>query len=55
MLADDAAVQAAHAGPEGTFSAVRRGAVIVDMSTIAVATAKSLAKEASRRGLTCSP
>lgn len=52
MLADDGAVQTAHAGPDGTFSAVRRGAVIVDMSTIAVATAKSLAQEASRSGLT---
>jgi 3-hydroxyisobutyrate dehydrogenase-like beta-hydroxyacid dehydrogenase len=52
MLADDAAVVAAHVGPEGTFSAVRRGAVVVDMSTIAVATAKSLAQEASQRGLT---
>src|SRR6266545_244941 len=35
MLADDAAVVAAHTGSDGTFGALRPGAVVVDMSTIA--------------------
>jgi 3-hydroxyisobutyrate dehydrogenase-like beta-hydroxyacid dehydrogenase len=51
MLADDDAVLAAHAQPEGTFGALREGAVVVDMSTIAVATARRLAEEAKRNGV----
>ena len=49
MLADDAAVLDAHAHPAGTFGVLRPGAVVVDMSTIAVATAQHLAEEAARK------
>jgi 3-hydroxyisobutyrate dehydrogenase-like beta-hydroxyacid dehydrogenase len=51
MLADDDAVLTAHTGPEGTFGAVRPGAVVVDMSTIAVGTARRLEAEGSRHGV----
>jgi 3-hydroxyisobutyrate dehydrogenase-like beta-hydroxyacid dehydrogenase len=52
MLADDAAVLAAHTGADGSFVAVRPGTIVVDMSTIAVATARQLAEDAKRAGLT---
>jgi 3-hydroxyisobutyrate dehydrogenase-like beta-hydroxyacid dehydrogenase len=51
MLADDDAVLAAHAQADGTFAALRTGAVVVDMSTIAVETARRLAHEAKRNGV----
>jgi len=51
MLADDAAVVAAHTGSDGTFGALRPGAVVVDMSTIAVDTVRRLAAEASGAGV----
>lgn len=51
MLADDDAVTAAHTGPSGTFRALRPGAIVVDMSTIAVITARQLAEEAARHHL----
>ena len=47
MLADDAAVIEAHAGDAGTFRALRQGAVVVDMSTIALETVRELAHRAS--------
>jgi 3-hydroxyisobutyrate dehydrogenase-like beta-hydroxyacid dehydrogenase len=49
MLADDAAVIDAHAGEHGTFSALRTGAVAVDMSTVALDTVRELAKRANER------
>lgn len=50
MLADDAAVTAAHAGKTGSFSALRPGAVVADMSTIAVKTVRGLAEQAAGQG-----
>jgi 3-hydroxyisobutyrate dehydrogenase-like beta-hydroxyacid dehydrogenase len=49
MLADDAAVIEAHAGEAGSFSALRPGAVVVDMSTIARETVRDLAERATAR------
>lgn len=51
MLADDAAVVDAHMGPQGTFANLRPGAVVVDMSTIAVRTVQHLADAASDAGI----
>lgn len=50
MLADDAAVIEAHAGDEGSFTTVRPGAVVVEMSTIALETVRELAEGAASRG-----
>ena len=51
MLADDAAVIEAHAGTTGSFSALRPGAVVVEMSTIALDTVRELAERATGHGI----
>jgi 2-hydroxy-3-oxopropionate reductase len=45
-------VQQVLAGPDGVFSAVKPGAVIIDMSTIPPTAARELATEATRHGAT---
>src|SRR5690349_14612845 len=57
MLADDAAVRAAYAGPSGTIEGARQGGVLVDMSTVLPATLRSLesAVRATGSGLLDSP
>jgi 3-hydroxyisobutyrate dehydrogenase-like beta-hydroxyacid dehydrogenase len=51
MLADDAAVTAAHTGADGTLTTVADDAVIVEMSTIALDTVRGLVDAAARRGV----
>jgi 3-hydroxyisobutyrate dehydrogenase/2-hydroxy-3-oxopropionate reductase len=57
MLADDAAVRAAYAGPSGTIEGARPGGVLVDMSTVLPATLRALesAVRATGSGLLDSP
>lgn len=50
MLPDGPDVEAVLTGPDGVFTTLRPGAIIVDMSTIAPATARRLATETSARG-----
>ena len=50
MLPDGPDVERVLAGNDGVFAAVQRGTVIVDMSTIAPATARQLAERASSHG-----
>jgi 2-hydroxy-3-oxopropionate reductase len=50
MLPDGPDVAQVLAGPEGVFSAMQRQSILVDMSTIAPATARQLAAETSSRG-----
>lgn len=50
MLPDGPDVEAVLMGPNGVFSGLQPDAVIVDMSTIAPATARRLAREAAARG-----
>jgi 3-hydroxyisobutyrate dehydrogenase-like beta-hydroxyacid dehydrogenase len=45
MLADDAALESVLSGTEGVFAGLRRGALHISMSTIAVATAERVARE----------
>ena len=52
MLPDLPDVRQVLAGPDGVFPAVRRGAVIIDMSTIPPTAARALAAEATRHGAT---
>ena len=52
MVPDSPDVRLVLAGPEGVFSAVKPGAVIIDMSTIAPAAARELAAQASEHGAT---
>lgn len=52
MLPDGPDVEQVMAGPEGVFAGLQPGTVIVDMSTIAPATARRLAAEATSRGAT---
>lgn len=48
MLSDDAAVKAVYTGSDGVFSAKRlRDLVVVDMSTVAPETSRTLAREAA--------
>ena len=49
-LADDAAVRAAYGGPDGIVAGLRAGAVVVDTSTIAPATARLLSGEVQEAG-----
>src|SRR5262245_62228274 len=49
MLPDGPDVSQVLEGPEGVFSAMQPGTVIVDSSTIAPATARRLAEEAAKR------
>jgi 3-hydroxyisobutyrate dehydrogenase/2-hydroxy-3-oxopropionate reductase len=57
MLADDVAVRAVFAGPDGLVSGVRPGAVLVDMSTVLPATIRSFeaAVRAAGAGLLDAP
>jgi 2-hydroxy-3-oxopropionate reductase len=50
MLPDGPDVEKVLAGANGVFAALQPGTIIVDMSTIAPATARRLASEASARG-----
>ena len=50
MLPDGPDVERVLAGPDGVFSALQSGTILVDMSTIAPATARKLAAEAAARG-----
>ena len=50
MLPDGPDVERVLAGPDGIFSALQPGTILIDMSTIAPATARKLATEASARG-----
>src|SRR5687767_15151967 len=50
MLPDGPDVERVLAGPDGFFSALRAGTIVIDMSTIAPATARRLAAEAKARG-----
>ena len=52
MLPDSPDVQLVLAGPHGVFGAVRKGAVLVDMSTISPALTRELAAQAGARGAT---
>ena len=57
MLADDSALESVLSGPQGLLEGLRRGAVHVSLSTIAVATAERLAALHAERGqhLLCAP
>jgi 2-hydroxy-3-oxopropionate reductase len=50
MLPDGPDVERVLAGPDGVFPALQSGTILVDMSTIAPATARKLAAEAAARG-----
>ena len=50
MLPDGPDVERVLAGPDGVFSAMPRGSIVIDMSTIAPATARKMAGEAEARG-----
>lgn len=52
MLPDSPDVQRVLEGPDGVLSAVRPGAIVVDMSTISPAVTRELAEATSRRGAT---
>jgi 3-hydroxyisobutyrate dehydrogenase len=52
-LPNPAAVRAAYLGPDGVLSKVRRGAVLVDLSTIDPDTWKEVARLAAPEGLDC--
>jgi 2-hydroxy-3-oxopropionate reductase len=52
MLPDGPDVTQVLGGPDGVFSALQRHTILIDMSTIAPATARRLASEASSRGAT---
>lgn len=57
MLADDAAVESVLSGPQGVLEGLRRGALHISLSTIAVATAERLTALHTERGqhLLCAP
>ena len=50
MLADDGAVRDVYHGPDGLLEGAHRGTVLVDLSTVAPATIRSLAPEARATG-----
>jgi 2-hydroxy-3-oxopropionate reductase len=50
MLPDGPDVQRVLAGPDGVFSAIQPGTIVIDMSTIAPATARALADDAKAHG-----
>ena len=52
MLPDSPDVAAAMEGPNGVFTALQRGSIVIDMSTIAPATARRLAARAAALGAT---
>jgi 3-hydroxyisobutyrate dehydrogenase-like beta-hydroxyacid dehydrogenase len=49
-LADDAAVEATYAGPDGILAGLRPDAVVCETSTVSPATVRGLAKEVSAQG-----
>lgn len=52
MLPDGPDVEQVLAGPRGVFEALQPGTILIDMSTIAPATARRLAADAATRGAT---
>ena len=50
MLASDDVVLAVHTGPDGSLSAIRPDAIVIDMSTVTTGTAKKLAAHAAEHG-----
>jgi 2-hydroxy-3-oxopropionate reductase len=50
MLPDSPDVEAVLTGPDGVFSAMQPGSILIDMSSIAPATARRLAAETAARG-----
>jgi len=50
MLADDAALEAAYAGPDGVLAGLSSGAVAVDMSTVSPDTIAALATKVAQAG-----
>jgi len=52
MLPDGPDVESVLAGPDGVFSAIQSGTILVDMSTIAPGTARKLASAAKAHGAT---
>ena len=52
MVSDDEVVLHLHTGPSGTLSAVRPGAVVIDMSTVTAATSARLAAAVGEAGAT---
>ena len=50
MLPDSPDVEQVYNGSEGVFSGARRGALLIDMSTISPVVARQLAADAERRG-----
>ena len=51
-LADDAAVQATYAGPDGLVAGLRPGTVVCETSTVSPATVRELSGRVSERGAT---
>lgn len=51
-LADDAAVEATYAGPDGLVAGLRQGTVVCEMSTVKPSTVRELAREVAARGAT---
>lgn len=51
-LADDAAVEATYAGPDGLVAGLRPGTVVCETSTVSPATVRGLAKAVADRGAT---
>ncbi len=52
MLTNDAAVRAVYEGSEGIFqSAIKRGLIVIDMSTVSPETSRELAKAAAQNGI----
>ena len=52
MVPDSPDVRLVLEGPNGVFETIRRGSVIIDMSTIAPAAAREFAAKAAERGVT---
>ncbi len=50
MLPDGPDVERVLAGPDGVFTSLQRGTILIDMSTIAPGTARRLAADATARG-----
>ena len=50
MVADDAAVRELHDGPDGVPAGIRRGSVVVDMSTVLPDTIRAIAPAVQERG-----
>jgi 3-hydroxyisobutyrate dehydrogenase len=50
-LSNDEAVLGAHLGPQGSLSNVRRGTLVIEMSTVSPETAKRIAQHASHRDI----